>query len=226
MALKNAYVVLDTETSIRDGLVFDFGWTTITAKGEILGECSLNFLDVLCVEKPYYHNKIARYARDQRKGAHKVTTFAVGRRLFNLHIQHLKSAGYRVILCAYNAGFDCRVLSGTSRRLIGLDFLRSRVELLDIWGNWAMSAPKKYTAPSTASGKFMSTSAENVYRFEMNMPEFVEAHTAFADTKIEAKILLKTISRKKRMKIVKSPKDFDSRIWLKFPAKTQSEVVQ
>ena len=142
MALKNAYVVLDTETSIRDGLVFDFGWTTITAKGEILGECSLNFLDVLCVEKPYYHNKIARYARDQRKGAHKVTTFAVGRRLFNLHIQHLKSAGYRVILCAYNAGFDCRVLSGTSRRLIGLDFLRSRVELLDIWGNWAMSAPK------------------------------------------------------------------------------------
>ena len=142
MAQKNAYVVLDTETSIRDGLVFDFGWTTITAKGEILGECSLNFLDVLCVEKPYYHNKIARYARDQRKGAHKVTTFAVGRRLFNLHISHLKSAGYRVILCAYNAGFDCRVLSSTSRRLIGLDFLRSKVELLDIWGNWAMSAPK------------------------------------------------------------------------------------
>ena len=66
MAQKNAYVVLDTETSIRDGLVFDFGWTTITAKGEILGECSLNFLDVLCVEKPYYHNKIARDARDQR----------------------------------------------------------------------------------------------------------------------------------------------------------------
>ena len=60
----------------------------------------------------------------------------------------------------------------------------------------------------------------------MRLPEFVEAHTAFADTKIEAKILLKTIGRKKRMKIVKSPKDFDSRIWLKFPAKTQSEVVQ
>ena len=91
--------------------------------------------------------------------------------------------------------------------MIGLDFLRSKVELLDIWGNWAMSAPKKYSAPATASGKFMSTSAENVYRFEMNMPEFVEAHTAFADTKIEAKILLKTIGRKKRMKIVKSPKE-------------------
>ena len=52
MAQKNAYVVLDTETSIRDGLVCDFGWTTITSKGKVLGECSLNFLDVLCVEKP------------------------------------------------------------------------------------------------------------------------------------------------------------------------------
>ena len=37
MAQKNAYVVLDTETSIRDGLVFDFGWTTITSKGKVLG---------------------------------------------------------------------------------------------------------------------------------------------------------------------------------------------
>mgnify|MGYP003316689882 CR=1 FL=1 len=208
---------MDTETSGFSKLVFDFGWTTITAKGEILGECSLNFLDVLCVEKPYYHNKIARYARDQRKGAHKVTTFAVGRRLFNLHISHLKSAGYRVILCAYNAGFDCRALNITTKRMkLGNKFLSQSVELLDIWGNWAISAPKAYTAPPTASGKFYSTSAENVYKFEMQMPEFVEAHTAFEDTKIEAQILLKILNRKKRVKVVKNPRDFDFRIWENF----------
>jgi hypothetical protein len=213
----NAYVVMDTETSFRDGLVFDFGWTTIDKRGNVLGSCDLNFLDVITKEKPYYINKIAGYARRQRKGEHKVTTFAVGQRLFNLHIAHLKARGFRVILCAYNAAFDCRVLAGTARRFGCGKFLRHSVDLLDIWGNWAISAPKAYTAPKTASGKFMSTSAENVYRFEMQMPEFVEAHTAYADTKIEAQILLKILNRKKRVKVVKSPRDFDHHIWENFP---------
>jgi hypothetical protein len=214
---KNAYVVMDTETSFRNGLVFDFGWTTIDKRGNVLGSADLNFLDVICKEKPYYIHKIAGYARRQRKAIHKVTTFAVGQRLFNLHIQHLKAAGYRVILCAYNASFDCRVLGGTSRAFGCGKFLRHSVELLDIWGNWATSAPKCYTAPATASGKFLSTTAQNVYRFESQQPDFIEAHTAYEDTTIEAEILLKILKRKKRLKVVKTPREFDAQIWEKFP---------
>jgi len=214
---KNAYVVMDTETSFRNGLVFDFGWTTIDKRGNVLGSADLNFLDVICKEKPYYIHKIKGYARRQRKAIHKVTTFAVGQRLFNLHIQHLKAAGYRVILCAYNAGFDCRVLGGTSRAFGCGKFLRHSVDLLDIWGNWALSAPKCYTAPATASGKFLSTTAQNVYRFESQQPDFIEAHTAYEDTTIEAEILLKILRRKKRLKVVKSPRDFDAQIWENFP---------
>jgi len=214
---KNAYVVMDTETSYRNGLVFDFGWTTIDKRGNVLGSADLNFLDVICKEKPYYIHKIKGYARRQRKAIHKVTTFAVGQRLFNLHIQHLKAAGYRVILCAYNASFDCRVLGGTSRAFGCGKFLRHSVELLDIWGNWALSAPKAYTAPATASGKFLSTTAQNVYRFESQQPDFIEAHTAYEDTTIEAEILLKILRRKKRLKVVKSPRDFDAQIWENFP---------
>jgi hypothetical protein len=48
------------------------------------------------------------------------------------------------------------------------------------------------------------------------MPEFVEAHTAFEDTKIEAQILLKILNRKKRVKVVKNPRDFDHHIWENF----------
>jgi len=215
---KNAYIVLDTETSKANGLVFDLGWTTRDRKGNILGQASLNFLDVVCIEKPYYHNKIANYARDQRKGNHKVTTFSVGQRLFNLHIQSLISKNYRVILCAYNASFDCRVLKGTSQRILKKPFLRHSVELMDIWGNWAKSAPKNYSAPKTASGKFLSTSAENVFRFEFQDPNFIEKHTAFADTIVESKILDKILMRRKKVKIVKNPNFFDSHIWKKFPA--------
>ena len=213
---KNAWIVMDTETSAHDGLVFDFGWTTIDKHGNVLGKGDLNFLDVIVKEKPYYVHKIGGYATRQRKGVHKVTSFKTGARLFNMHIAHLKAAGYRVILCAYNAGFDCRVLGHTSKRMTGEKFLRHSVDLLDIWGNWAISAPKAYTAPKTASGKFYSTSAENVYRFEMQMPDFVEAHTAYEDTKIESQILLKILKRKKRIKIVKSPRDFDQHIWENF----------
>ena len=43
MALKNAYVVLDTETSIRDGLVFDFGGTTVSRKGKVIVECCVSY---------------------------------------------------------------------------------------------------------------------------------------------------------------------------------------
>jgi hypothetical protein len=108
------------------------------------------------------------------------------------------------------------VLGSTSKKMTGKPFLRHSVELADIWGNWATSAPKSYDAPRTASGKFLSTSAENVYRFESQQPDFIEAHTAFEDTTIEAQILVRTLKRKKKFKIVRNPKDFDSRIWEKF----------
>jgi len=218
---KNAYVVMDTETSFRNGLVFDFGWTTITKRGDVLGSGDLNFLDVITKEKPYYINKIAGYAKRQRQGIHKVTTFAAGRRLFNAHLSWLASQNYRIILCAYNAGFDCRVLGSTSQTMTGKAFLMHKVDLLDIWGNWATSAPKTYDAPLTASGRFKSTTAQNVYRFEMQMPDFIEAHTAYDDTRIEAEILLKVLNRKKKLRIVKSPRDFQSRIWELFEVKKE-----
>ena len=213
---QNAYVVMDTETSFRNGLVFDFGWTTIDKRGNVLGKGDLNFLDVIVKERPYFVHKIAGYAKRQRKGVHKVTSFKVGARLFNMHIAHLKAAGYRVILCAYNAAFDCRVLGYTAKRMTGGKFLRHKVELLDIWGNWAISAPKAYTAPKTKSGRFLSTSAENVFRFETQQPDFIEAHTAYEDTTIEAQILQRILKRKKRVKVVKNPADFDGAIWEKF----------
>src|SRR6056300_2030768 len=99
---RNAYVVMDTETSFRNGLVFDFGWTTITKRGEVLGTGDLNFLDVITKEKPYYINKIAGYAKRQRHGIHRVTTFAAGRRLFNAHLSWLARQASPISICAYH----------------------------------------------------------------------------------------------------------------------------
>ena len=49
-----------------------------------------------------------------------------------------------------------------------------------------------------------------VFRFEYHQPNFIEQHTAYEDCKIESQILDKVLARKKKLRIVKNPKDFES----------------
>ena len=48
---KNAYVVLDTETSGFNKLVFDFGWITRDKKGNVIDSASYIMLDVIATER-------------------------------------------------------------------------------------------------------------------------------------------------------------------------------
>ena len=117
MTIKpNAYIVMDTETSGFSKLVFDFGWTTIDKRGNVLGSGDLNFLDVVATERPYFWNKVSGYAKRIRKGEHGMTSFAIGRRLFNLHVAHLIGQGYRPIVCAYNGTGEHRTRNHRRRR--------------------------------------------------------------------------------------------------------------
>lgn len=209
---KNAYVVLDTETSGFSKLVFDLGWITRDRKGNIIESASYLMLDVIATEKPYFINKVKGYTSKARKSdKFKLTNFATVRRLFNKHIESLLDLNYRVIVCAYNARFDCDALAKTTKRMTKeKTFLTHKVELMDIWGNWVNSSPKSYSAPLTNSKKWFSSSAENVFRFEYQEPNFIEQHTALEDCKVETRILDKVLARKKKLKIVKSPRDFES----------------
>lgn len=209
---KNAYVVLDTETSGFSKLVFDLGWITRDRKGNVIDSASYLMLDVIATEKPYFMNKVKGYTSKARKSEKfKLTNFATVRRLFNKHIESLLDSNYRVIVCAYNARFDCDALAKTTKRMTKeKTFLTHTVELMDIWGNWVNSSPKSYSAPLTNSKKWFSSSAENVFRFEYQEPNFIEQHTALEDCKVETKILDKVLARKKKLKIVKSPRDFES----------------
>ena len=209
---KNAYVVLDTETSGFSKLVFDLGWITRDKKGNVIDSASYLMLDVIATERPYFMNKVKGYTSKARKEhKFKLTNFATVRRLFNKHIESLLDANYRVILCAYNGRFDCDALAKTTKRMTKeKTFLTHKIELMDIWGNWVNSSPKSYTAPLTKSKKWFSSSAENVFRFEYHQPNFIEQHTAYEDCKIESQILDKVLARKKKLKIVKNPRDFES----------------
>jgi len=211
---KNAYVVLDTETSGTSKLVFDLGWITRDRKGNVIDSASYLMLDVITIEPPYFKHKVKGYTSKARKSdKFKLTNFATVRRLFNKHIESLLDSNYRVIICAYNAMFDFTALAITTKRATKeksfLTNKTSNVDLMDIWFNWVDSKPKLYTAPLTPSKKYFSSKAEDVFKWEYQEPNFKEQHTGLEDCKVESMILDKIFMRKKKIKLVKNPRELD-----------------
>ncbi len=116
---RNAYVVMDTETSYRNGLVFDFGWTTIDKRGNVLGSGDLNFLDVITKEKPYYVNKIAGYANMPSVNATASIALPPSRLVavcstLTFHGWHAKAIGlsFALTMLALTVAFSVRLASG------------------------------------------------------------------------------------------------------------------
>ena len=102
-------------------------------------------------------------------------------------------------------------------------FLETKVRMLDIWDAWADSCPMRYTAEVSESGN-IRTRAQDVYRFESGQPDFEEAHTGYEDTKIEAQILLKVLSRKRKLPIVTHPRDFVGSPWRKVQVRLAKRI--
>ena len=99
---------------------------------------------------------------------------------------------------AYNAGFD--LVRGACAPLI------EEREFIDLWAMAieCLVIRKKYAKfckdnnLRSKSGKTVSTSAETVYAYLTNNPDYEEHHTAFEDSKIEMEIFLACIRAHKR----------------------------
>jgi len=207
MIAPTKFVVLDVETDGRDNVV-DLGYTVMTRK-EILSHGGFLLMDIFAKKGSYYSKDY--FGMADREEICPIV-FDEARSFMN---ELLESLDGRVIICAYNAGFDRRALNKTSLRHDGNFFFDRQYEWLDIWRYWANSSPKTYSAPLTASQKFYSTTAESVYRFEFQQPDFIEAHTGEADALIESQILQRTLARKKRMPL----NELNSQVWKDFPYK-------
>lgn len=221
--MKTVFVVIDTETTKRNGLVFDFGWTSFDRYGKTYSQGSYIAKDVLALDNPFYKAKIARYWDMAYNREIEPLTFETIRAKFNAHLKELIDARNRPIVCAYNAAFDTRQLALTSFKMLEKRFLEHRVRLLDIWDAWASECPKRYTAEISPSGN-VRTTAESVFRYEAGQPTFEEAHIAFPDTQIEKVILEKVLRRKKKLPIVDSPKNFSPHPWKKVQERVKKKV--
>ena len=202
---KKYFMILDTETC--GDLVFDFGYTVIDRKGNMVAEGSfvceefMNHPEVLDMfNNQFTKTKIAGYYFELYMGtrAFEVLPFAEIRRTIN-KVQR----AFNATVCAYNAAFDVSHLVKTAQYFGYEKFFKADVKYMDIW-NMALSTLcnsrnyLKFCAAHelwTAKGH-PQTGAETVYRYLTNDVNFEEKHTAREDCEIESYIFTRILRRK------------------------------
>lgn len=227
------FIVTDIETTLKHRVAFDIAWRFIDRRGREYAKGSYVIREAFYHDVPFFKEKLGHYFDDAYQHQIRPANILDVRQEFNDHVAQFQDSGHRVIGCAYNAAFDFKYLPETVQKLTDGSVTRwmdRPIELLDIWDYWGESVPLHYHAEKTASGKFLSTSAESAYRFEFVKPDFEERHIAWHDVLIESDILVRALSRKKPMPVVKSPKDFTGAVYRKintrlgYPEKAMQEM--
>lgn len=212
------FVVTDIETTMRKRIAFDIAWRTVDRQGREYGKGSYVIREAFKHDVPFFAEKLGHYFDDAYAHLIEPASIVTVRNEYNRQIADFQKAGHRVIACAYNAAFDFKYLPDTFNTLMGtqgIGWMQRPVELLDIWDYWGESVPRHYTATPSASGKYYSTSAESAYRWEFCQADFEERHIAWHDCLIESDILCKAAQRRKKMPVVKRPRDFAGAVWKK-----------
>lgn len=221
MSLKpTLFTVFDIETTLKKRIAFDIAWKTIDRNGREYGKGSYIVREAFHHDVPFFKEKMGLYFDDAYAKRIVPASILEVRADFSNQIQNLQAKGHRVILAAYNSAFDAKYLPETLKILTGnpdARWLDTKVELMDIWDYWGESVPLNYRKEAAASdsGRYVSTSAESAYRFEFVKPDFEEYHRAWHDVEIESEILLKALSRKQKMPVVKSPAELAGAVWKK-----------
>lgn len=218
--MPTVFFVTDVETTMKRTIVFDIAWKAIDRKGRVYGRGSYLIREAFQHDVPWYKEKMGLYYDDAYQQRIVPTSILEARAEYNAQIANCQELGHRVILAAYNSRFDFDKLPFTLAELTGgkvTRWLDNSAELMDIWDYWGESVPRDYAkkAPVSPSGKYVSTSAESAYRYEANQPHFEEYHRAWHDVEIESEILLKALSRKKKIPVVKRPSDLVGAVWKK-----------
>ena len=216
---KHFLTVLDTETTGLEGIpalafpiIYDIGWILADKEGNKIIEREFIVQEVFynpIMQNAYYGKKIPMYTERVTKADILVKPFREILELLNHDFGLVKHN----TLMAYNLNFDLRALRSTAIYCGILPkgekdwtkLFTKPVEVQDIWGlavetilkkKWDFLEFVEFHNFTTDSGN-PKTSAEVVYKFLTNNPDYEEFHTALEDCKIEYEIAIKSISTKK-----------------------------
>ena len=214
-------IVLDTETCPIDKdlnmvipsnmWAYDIGWAVVDKRGKVYRTRSFVNADIFLNEKElmnsaYYANKIPMYWEDIKNNTRILTSFVNIRRAL---LEDIKEFEVKEVF-AHNMRFDYGNLNTTERWLTKSKyryFFPKDVEICDTLKMardviLKMPTYKKFCEKYellTKNGR-LSASAENLYRFIIKDPTFVESHTGLEDVMIEKEILAYCYKQHKKMR--------------------------
>jgi hypothetical protein len=158
------------------------------------------------MKSAYYADKLPLYEQGLRDGSRTMSTTYSMRR----YVKELCEAYGIKYVCAHNARFDKNSLDTTIRYVTksktryflpyGLTWWDSRRMAESVM--WKMPTYRRFCEENnfmTPTGK-LSATAENLYRFIIKDPNFIESHTGLEDVQIERQILWYCLRQKKKMR--------------------------
>lgn len=217
------FLGLDTETcnslidengklDLSQSLVYDVGWQIVNRKGKVKKQRSYVvaeiFLNSILMDSAYYKDKIPMYWEDIKKGKRELKTF---RNIWFQFLSDKKRYNCKVVF-AHNAFFDYNALNNTLRYLTKSKRRYFFPFKTEIWDTLKMARDVFGTSPKYINfceeHGFMTNhknprprlTAEVLYRYLHNTPNFEEAHTGLEDVEIETEIMLRCLKSRKLMR--------------------------
>lgn len=206
--LTNRFILLlDVETANDTdcAIVYDIGFIIMDIYGNIYETGSFVIRDVFCYERElmesaYYADKIPEYISDLRAGKRKMMDFMTAWR----YINNLMKKYNCHTVAAYNCNFDKNALNNTLRYLSKSKyrwFFPYGTEFVCIWNMACNSICETGEYRTFAElNRFYSNheknykaTAETVYAFISDKPNFNEEHKGYDDVLIERKIFIKCL---------------------------------
>lgn len=210
-------LVLDVETiGVGEKAIFDIGFIICDKKGNKFIKRSYLvkevFEDKQRMEKAYYFKKYPKYLAGIKTGAFTIANWSdILTDMYTL----IKKYNVKQI-SAYNLQFDLSAIEYTNLELRGKEFkMFDNLELQCIYGLAVETICQQKTYQKqfhdkrlfTASGKFISGTAESVYKYCIQKFDFVEQHMGIYDCEIEVDIMARCYRQNKKFTkgIIKSP---------------------
>ena len=205
MGRKKYYMILDTETTSNAKTVYDIAYTIIDRQGNIIEQA--NYLVKEIIEHPFLRGILQRdkysAAKYQETYAELYTHKAMVKSFLDIRCNIRRAIRkYNCPVIAYNVHFDKTALNDMAKDLGKKSFFTKDTQIWDLWNIalFTLCDSINYTKFCDTHG-FVNergnrqTTAESVYCYITKDPNFKEAHTALADTEIEAQILLACLKR-------------------------------
>lgn len=218
---RHYILVLDTETAntlmnpdgsmdMNSVLVYDCGWQVIDTHGTVYERASYINSDIFYKERElmlsaYYAQKIPMYEQQIKEGSRTVAnTYQIRKAMCDT----ITKWGIKEV-AAHNARFDYNALNIIQRYTTKSKYRYWFPYGIEIWDTMKMAKSVILQMPTyrkfceangfmTKTGK-LSCTAENLYRFIIKDPTFVEAHTGLEDVEIESQILAYCYRQHKKM---------------------------